>query len=975
MAENDLDPMIDDELPDTPEDVAILYSWANIHGAKYRDFSASRREYRAQMRARAMEAQREAELRAAQEREEAAREQEEAARRASSGDSSSRRAAIEHEEAAMRAEVERLEAQRHAEAAELARQAAEEAEREAEDARRRAREQALRYAESDQRRRAFAGPQPTDVPGKIDDPYHFAGHVDPSRLGQSGVRSSGFTKSRGGSSASVRAVRPDSLPNPARLIRDEVPDGRMGSSSELSAYGSDGRYDLEREAEARQRRYENRLFRDPLDPRFQSSSAARQAYRPAARSTDPDFIPPRHEDVREGVDRAVFERIGSQELSHLQDEAHRVEEFNRAHRRGQHGPGHHIDPTVEQFTEPRPLLESKARERAREDAAARHHLHEEVERELRHDQSSSGHRDASAEISRLRHQTHHDREAAEAWEREHAEAEAKRKRERDQREEVRIKSESVQREAFRRPVGDRYQETRAQRESREFRAREVVERDQREQVDREAKERQRREAVDQAAREGRERAEREQRDRESREIEARERAERDAREREAVERAAMEREEREREIRDRETRERAERAARESVERARAEEARAAKANADSRERETARRDRSREIRESMMSSAMRPVAGASGIRPVSGATAVRVGGASAIRPAAGYSAIRPAAIPYGGEAESSRPSWLDRDASAASVTAASAVVPVASSMNDTLQQSRERVAARWFALKELLGQSSGEHAKAQAAPQNQRETRTPTLCVISMAGGVGRTSMVATLGRTLSSMGEKVLLADTGSHGLLPYYFGARDLRPGVVRTFSPPVGSPDAAVYMVNFDTDSANYDPAGQDHIYSELQHATRGIHRVMLDLQMPSAWLVRRLAKSSPVVLVPLAPDMNSVLGIQSVERILGGLTSADGSLIQPYYVLNQFDASQPLHLDVREALRQKLGERLLPIVIRRSPAVAEALAEGMTVMDYAPGSAVTEDYSQLASWIRNMTAPATSNYRGMRWSEG
>ena len=38
---------------ETPEDVAVLYSWANLHGAKYRDFSASRREKRAQLRHRA----------------------------------------------------------------------------------------------------------------------------------------------------------------------------------------------------------------------------------------------------------------------------------------------------------------------------------------------------------------------------------------------------------------------------------------------------------------------------------------------------------------------------------------------------------------------------------------------------------------------------------------------------------------------------------------------------------------------------------------------------------------------------------------------------------------------------------------------------------------------------------------------------------------------------------------------------------
>src|SRR3984957_9565631 len=58
-----------------PEDVAILYSWANLQGAKYRDFSASRREYRAQMRRRATETLREQELKAAAEAEVAAAEE------------------------------------------------------------------------------------------------------------------------------------------------------------------------------------------------------------------------------------------------------------------------------------------------------------------------------------------------------------------------------------------------------------------------------------------------------------------------------------------------------------------------------------------------------------------------------------------------------------------------------------------------------------------------------------------------------------------------------------------------------------------------------------------------------------------------------------------------------------------------------------------------------------------------------------
>src|SRR5437763_2274952 len=44
------------DVNETPEDVATLYSWANLHGAKYRDFSASRAQTREKARQRVQEA-------------------------------------------------------------------------------------------------------------------------------------------------------------------------------------------------------------------------------------------------------------------------------------------------------------------------------------------------------------------------------------------------------------------------------------------------------------------------------------------------------------------------------------------------------------------------------------------------------------------------------------------------------------------------------------------------------------------------------------------------------------------------------------------------------------------------------------------------------------------------------------------------------------------------------------------------------
>jgi cellulose synthase operon protein YhjQ len=288
---------------------------------------------------------------------------------------------------------------------------------------------------------------------------------------------------------------------------------------------------------------------------------------------------------------------------------------------------------------------------------------------------------------------------------------------------------------------------------------------------------------------------------------------------------------------------------------------------------------------------------------------------------------------------------------------------------SDTLQSSRERVASRWFALKGVFDPG----AEPMPETLSQREVRTPVLAVFSLAGGVGKTSMVATLGRALSSLGEKVLLADTTSQGLLPYYFGATELKPGVVRTFSPPSGSTDAPIHLVSYDVDQ-RLDRIAEDALADEITNSAGGVQRLIVDLNAASGWLMRRFTRMAETVLVPVAPDMNSVISLQTVERYFEGAVDADGRPLKPFYVMNQFDASLPLHLDVREVLRRQLGDRLLPYVVRRSPAVSEALAEGMTVVDYQPEGSISEDYLNIANWLRGISSPASAGFRTIRWSE-
>jgi cellulose synthase operon protein YhjQ len=292
------------------------------------------------------------------------------------------------------------------------------------------------------------------------------------------------------------------------------------------------------------------------------------------------------------------------------------------------------------------------------------------------------------------------------------------------------------------------------------------------------------------------------------------------------------------------------------------------------------------------------------------------------------------------------------------------------SGVEDTLQESRERVASKWFALRGLFDQGPQEKAPEPQAPKSGE---VPVLAVFSLAGGVGKTSLVTTLGRALSSSGEKVLLTDTTSHGLMPFYFGATELKPGVVRTFSPPMGSADAPIHLLSFDLAEKGGDLQAQEELAEELTRNGQGMQRILVDLSPLTPWVARRLARMNTTVIVPLAPDMSSIISLSAVEKFFSDIKDANDRPVHPYYLLNAFDASQPLHLDVREVLRQQLGERLLPFVIRRSPSVPEALAEGMTVMDYAPEAAVAGDFMNLASWLRTQSAPAPG-FRKARWSE-
>ncbi len=325
-------------------------------------------------------------------------------------------------------------------------------------------------------------------------------------------------------------------------------------------------------------------------------------------------------------------------------------------------------------------------------------------------------------------------------------------------------------------------------------------------------------------------------------------------------------------------------------------------------------------------------------------------------------------------ELEAASPAWL----SISSLTPRTAIAPPISTPSgvdrpegETLQDYREQVAARWFALRGVFEQSEPELAITPSI--RAAEVRTPLLAVFSLAGGVGKTSLVATLGRLLSSQGEKVMLADTTAHGVLPFYFGVRETGLGMIQEVPLPADNTGQSVSLVVYDA-AGNADQKQREWLVEEIMRNAAGSHRLLLDLSPDSAWLIRQMVDLHPTILVPIAPDMNSVISLTRIESLFRGITDLDGRTLLPFYLLDKFDASLPLHLDVREVFRRKLGDRLLPLAIRDSPAVSEALAEGITVVDYAPGSTVLHDFLDVGSWLQRVSPATSDGLRALRRSE-
>jgi cellulose biosynthesis protein BcsQ len=236
------------------------------------------------------------------------------------------------------------------------------------------------------------------------------------------------------------------------------------------------------------------------------------------------------------------------------------------------------------------------------------------------------------------------------------------------------------------------------------------------------------------------------------------------------------------------------------------------------------------------------------------------------------------------------------------------------------------------------------------------------SIAIYSLAGGVGKSTLAANLAATLCSLGEETLIVDTSGLSLLPFFFGASDFKAGIRSFFAP---GPDQIPVRVICSEDS------DENWLESQVKPAMRASQRTIFDIGSVPEELLADIFALCSIVLVPLLPDLNSVLTIRKIEHKVASLAASGRQAPKVYYFFNEYDSAREIDQQAHAIAVQQCGKRLLQLSVRFGPENTEALAYRTTVTDLAPGCPVSHDYREIAKWLRSIVPAPRST---ARWSE-
>lgn len=247
-------------------------------------------------------------------------------------------------------------------------------------------------------------------------------------------------------------------------------------------------------------------------------------------------------------------------------------------------------------------------------------------------------------------------------------------------------------------------------------------------------------------------------------------------------------------------------------------------------------------------------------------------------------------------------------------------------------------------------------------------------IAIVSAAGGVGRSTLTASLATLLIQREIAALALEFDPQNLLGTLLGSEDTSPdGLLPDFLS--GQPFGKGALVN--SEGVAFLPFGQtdeagraifeQQLHAEPEWLKKCIAQIdyppraflLMDTpRLPSSY-ARQAMVAADLVLVVLAPDTRSLALLPAVEAAL----TACAPTCPLVYVMNGLDITRDLQSDLLARLRSSLQTRLSPYPVHRDEAIPRAVANRANVLDISPDSLVAHDLNGLLNWL--LVGPASS----------
>ena len=245
------------------------------------------------------------------------------------------------------------------------------------------------------------------------------------------------------------------------------------------------------------------------------------------------------------------------------------------------------------------------------------------------------------------------------------------------------------------------------------------------------------------------------------------------------------------------------------------------------------------------------------------------------------------------------------------------------------------------------------------------------TLGIISMKGGVGKTTLAANLAAEFAKLhpGPVAALDLDPQNGLAWHFSGDAANISGICETAvtSGGIGQgwlTEAGVTLFPYGRGNEDQRLRFEGLLESEPDWLARQVRALetqfrggIVVIDTPpghSVYLHQAMTCADQLLMVSL-PDMASLATVADMESILDQVMARRPHVVA-HYLFNQTEPGQSINNEVIAVMRNRFGPRLVPNEIHRDESIAEALACHTSITSYDPTSQGAHDMVDLAHYM-------------------